>query len=169
MPALSAVCHTLSVVSCFSLLGFATASLCAAEGEASSSVLLVEPRLMLAVCGCRQDMIYKRLYNGNVVMRSLCGSPPHLLDPATAATAVANQLRLVALQPKRLWGVAHVLKQHTEAAVTAAAAVSAAAGRTKAAAEAGEGSMPGAEEEGATEAGSEYSSAPMYETATLCG
>lgn len=124
---------------------------------------------MLAVLGCRQDMIYKRLYNGNVVIRSLCGSPPHLLDPATAATAVADQLRLVALHPKRLWDVAHVLKQHAEAAVTAAAAVSAAAGHTKSAAEAVEGSVPGAEEDGAVEAGSEHSSAPMYETTTLCG
>ncbi len=72
-------------------------------------------------------MIYKRLYNGNVVVRSLCGNSPHLLDPATAVTAVAKQLCQASLQPDRLWDIAHMLKQHTEAAVAAAAMTAAAA------------------------------------------
>ena len=83
---------------------------------------------------CRQDMIYKRLYNGNVVLRSLCGIPPlHPLGPhssnldATAATAVATHLRLHqgTVPPYRLWDIAHVLKQHAQCTVEAAAAASA--------------------------------------------
>lgn len=79
-------------------------------------------------------MIYKRLYNGNVVLRSLCGIPhPHPLDPhssnldATAATAVANHLRLHQgiVPPYRLWDIVHVLKQHAQCTVDAAAAASA--------------------------------------------
>ena len=70
-------------------------------------------------------MIYKRLYNGNMVLRSLCGIPPHPLDPATAATAVANHLHLGFLPPSRLWDIAHVLKQHAQCAVGASVAASA--------------------------------------------
>ena len=70
-------------------------------------------------------MIYKRLYNGNVVLRSLCGIPPHPLDLATAATAVANHLHLGNLPPSRLWDIAHVLKQHAQCAVEASVAASA--------------------------------------------
>lgn len=70
-------------------------------------------------------MIYKRLYNGNVVLRSLCGTPPHPLDPATAATAVARHLNQGRLWPSRLWDTAHVLKQHAQCAVEASAALSA--------------------------------------------
>lgn len=70
-------------------------------------------------------MIYKRLYNGNVVLRSLCGSPPHLLDPATAATAVAHQLNQGSLPPSRLWDIAHLLKQHAQCTLEASAAVAA--------------------------------------------
>lgn len=70
-------------------------------------------------------MIYKRLYNGNVVLRSLCGSPPHRLDPATAATAVAHQLNQGSLSPSRLWDIAHLLKQHAQRTLEASAAVAA--------------------------------------------
>lgn len=74
---------------------------------------------------CRQDMIYKRLYNGNVVLRSLCGTPPHPFDSATAATAVANHMHQGDLPPSRLWDVAHVLKQHVQCTVEASVAASA--------------------------------------------
>ena len=70
-------------------------------------------------------MIYKRLYNGNVVLRSLCGTPPHPLDPATAATAVANHLHQGGLPPNRLWDIAHVLKQDAQWTVEASIAASA--------------------------------------------
>lgn len=101
-------------------------------------------------------MIYKRLYNGNLIMHSLCGSHPHPFDPATAATAVADQLRQVLMHPNRIWDIAHVLKQHGEAAVTASATAIAAASTSaaaaaveNAAAEAAEVAEPGA---GATNA-----------------
>lgn len=83
---------------------------------------------------CRQDMIYKRLYNGNVVLRSLCDTPPpHPLNPhsssldATAATAVATHLRLHqgTVPPYRLWDIAHVLRQHAQCTMEASAAASA--------------------------------------------
>ena len=67
-------------------------------------------------------MIYKRLYNGNVVLHRLCGPPPHPWDPTAAATAVAGQLSQGSLHPNRLWDLAHVLKQHAQMAVEAAAA-----------------------------------------------
>ncbi len=107
-------------------------------------------------------MIYKRLYNGNVVTRSLCGSRPHLLDSATAVTAVANQLRKVALHPNRLWDIGHALKQHAAAAVaSAAASSSAAAAEDKAPAEAVESSVP--------EADSGCSPAQVVEPVTSAG
>ena len=70
-------------------------------------------------------MIYKRLYNGNVVLRSLCGASPHPLDPAAAATAVASQLHQGILHADRVWDLAHLLKQHAQQAVEAAAAAAA--------------------------------------------
>ena len=70
-------------------------------------------------------MIYKRLYNSNVLLRSLCGTPPHPLDPAIAATAVAQQLNHGSLPPSRLWDLAHLLKQHAQCNLEASAAVSA--------------------------------------------
>lgn len=70
-------------------------------------------------------MIYKRLYNGNVVLHHLCGPHPHPLDPATAATAVASQLSQGSLHPNCLWDLAHVLRQHAQGAVEAAAATKA--------------------------------------------
>ena len=70
-------------------------------------------------------MIYKRLYNGNLVLRSLCGNPPHPLDPATAATAVADHMHQGSLLPNRLWDIAHVLKKHAQCTVEASAAASA--------------------------------------------
>ena len=72
-------------------------------------------------------MIYKRLYNGNVVLRSLCGLPPHPMDPATAATAVASHLHQGDLPPSRLWDIAHVLKQHAQCTMEASARASASA------------------------------------------
>ena len=74
---------------------------------------------------CRQDMIYKRLFNGNVMLRSLCGMPPHPLHAATAATAVAEHLHQGDLPPNRLWDIAHVLKQHAQCMVEASVAASA--------------------------------------------
>ena len=85
-------------------------------------------------------MIYKRLYNGNLTLRSLCGSSPcpvdttqaataaaaqlpaWPLDSAQAATAVAAHLAGSPVTPAQLWDIAHVLKQHAQAAVDAAAA-----------------------------------------------
>ena len=84
--------------------------------------------LPLDVAGCcRQDMIYKRLFNGNVVLRSLCGMPPHPLHAATTATAVAKHLHRGDLPPNRLWDIAHVLKQHAQCMVEASVAASVAA------------------------------------------
>ncbi len=122
-------------------------------------------------------MIYKRLYNGNVVVRSLCGSHPHLLDSDTAVTAVADQLRKVPLHPNRLWDIAHALKQHAAAAVAAAAITaasaaasgSAAAAEDKAPAEAAEGSMPETEAGVAAEADSGCSPAQVVEPVTSAG
>ena len=126
---------------------------------------------------CRQDMIYKRLYNGNVVTRSLCGSHPHLLDSATAITAAVDQLRKMPLHPNRLWDIAHALKQHAAAAVagaaitaaSAAASRSAAAAEDKAPAEAVEGSVPKAETGAAAEADSGRSPAQVVESVASAG
>ena len=99
-------------------------------------------------------MVYKRLYNGNVAIRSLCATDLHI--PATAATAVAAQLCRGPLRPNRLWDIAHVLKQHAEAVVaaaTTAAATPSAAAATGAAATAAAGtSAVAAREDGAEEA-----------------
>ena len=122
-------------------------------------------------------MIYKRLYNGNVVTRSLCGSHPHLLDSATAVTAAADQLRKVALHPNRFWDIAHALKQHAAAAVATAATTaasvaasrSAAAAEDKAPAEAVEGSVAEAEAGAAAEAESGCSPAQVVESVTSAG
>ncbi|DBA85227.1 TPA: hypothetical protein ACH3X2_005930 [Trebouxia sp. C0005] len=127
-----------------------------------------------AIAAVQQDMIYKRLYNGNVVIRSLCGSPPHLLDSATAVTAAADQLRKMPLHPNRLWDIAHALKQHAAAAVagtaisaaSAAASSSAAAAEDKVPAEAVDGSVPEAEAGAAAEAGSGCSPALVVEPTT---
>jgi len=113
-----------------------------------------------------------------VVTRSLCGSHPHLLDSATAVTAVADQLCKVALHPNRLWDIAHALKQHAAAAVTAAAGItaasaaassSAAAAEPKAPAEAAEGSVQEAEAGAAAEADSGSSPAQVVEPVTSAG
>ena len=122
-------------------------------------------------------MIYKRLYNGNVVVRSLCGSHPHLLDSATAVTAVADQLRKVALHPNRLWDIAHALKQYAAAVVAAAAITAASAAASSAAAaaedrapaEAVEVSVMEAESGAAAEADSASSPAQMVEPVTSAG
>lgn len=115
-------------------------------------------------------MIYKRLYNGNVVVRSLCGSHPHLLDSASAVTAVADQLCKMPLHPNRLWDIAHALKQHAAAAVAAAAiTAAAAAAEDRAPAEAAEGSLPEAEAGAAEEAESGCSPAQVVELVTSAG
>ena len=123
-------------------------------------------------------MIYKRLYNGNVVVRSLCGSHPQLLDPATAITAAADQLRRVALHPNRLWDIAHALKQHAAAAVAAAAVITAAsaaassaaaAAEDRAPAEAAASSVPEAATGAAAEAESGCSPAQVVEPVTSAG
>ena len=122
-------------------------------------------------------MIYKRLYNGNVVVRSLCGSHPHLLDSASAVTAVADQLCKMPLHPNRLWDIAHALKQPAAAAVAAAAITAASAAASSAAAaaedrapaEAAEGSLPEAEAGAAEEAESGCSPAQVVELVTSAG
>ncbi|KAL0042386.1 hypothetical protein WJX77_010878 [Trebouxia sp. C0004] len=130
-----------------------------------------------AIAAVQQDMIYKRLYNGNVVIHSLCGSYPHLLDSATAVTAVADQLCKVALHPNRLWDIAHVLKQHAAAAVAAAAITAASAAASSAAAaaedrvpaEAAGSSVPEAEAGAAAEADSGCSPAQGREPVMSAG
>ncbi len=114
-------------------------------------------------------MIYKRLYNGNVVIRSLCGSHPHLLDSATAITPVADQLRKVALHPNRLWDIAHALKQHAAAAVAAAAMIAASAAASSAAAAAEDKASAEAAEGSVQEADSGRSPAHVVELVTSAG
>ena len=73
-------------------------------------------------------MIYQRLYNGNVILHSLSGSPPHPLHPKTTAPAVARHLLQQmhcpqsARLPSQLWDLAQLLLQDAQNTLTAAAA-----------------------------------------------
>lgn len=110
---------------------------------AVANQLMHQPWLQCApldaeLCCCSQDIIYKRLFSGNVTLHSLVGSPPHPFHPHSAPLAVAKQLLhspSITHQDtpaSALWDLSRVLMQDAKAAVTAAAQAAAAAPADKA-------------------------------------